>query len=188
MASGYLYCTVQIWNISTITKFRWTALTVPLLSNSKNIIKEKCTMHHIHKKKNPPTSFMCSVGAFNSKKYPKYPSTACVKLWKQLEHTLFLLTLFGGCFSPPPPPFSISVWWSYVPYVILLQVQNCFFQSWMQSHMCGNSSEGQHTITADPGFSHSVWVNSVLLCLLMLYCLLVYIGIIMVIYADILYA
>ena len=58
----------------------------------------------------------------------------------------------------------------------------------MQLHMCSNSSEGQHTITADPGLSHSLWVNSVLLCLLMLYCLLVYIGIIMVIYADILYA
>lgn len=58
----------------------------------------------------------------------------------------------------------------------------------MRPHMCGNSFEGQHTITAYPGLSHSLRVNSVLLCLLMLYCLLVYIGIIMVIYADILYA
>lgn len=48
---------------------------------------------------------MCSMGAFNSKKCPKYPPIACGKLQKQLKHTLFLFTLFGGCFSPAP--FSI---------------------------------------------------------------------------------
>lgn len=156
-----------------------------LLLNPRNAIKETYEMHHGLKIK----PHLCILwGAVKAMKYPQYPSTACVNLLKQLEHTLFLFTLFCGCFSLPPPPFSISFWWSYVPYVILLQVQNCFFQSWMQLHMCNNSSEGQRSITANPGLSRSLWVNSVLLCLLMLYCLLVYIGIIMVIYADILYA
>lgn len=61
-----------------------------------------------------------------------------------------------------------------------------FNPEWL--HMCSSSAEGQHTITVHPGLPHSLWVNSILLCLLMLYCLVVYIGIIMVIYADILYA
>lgn len=41
-------------------------------------------------------------GAVKAMKHPQYPPTACVNLLKQLEHTLFLFTLFCGCFSLPP--------------------------------------------------------------------------------------
>lgn len=52
------------------------------------------------------TSSVYPVGAINAKKYPKNPPTACVNLLKQLEHTLFLCTLFCGDFSLPPLHFQ----------------------------------------------------------------------------------
>lgn len=180
MASG---CWYWLWNISTITE-----CSVGLRWWWHCCWTRKCAMHHILKK----THLICVFcGGFQPKKISQIPTYSVCDMCKPLGTISAYpapLRIVGSLFLPAPPPCSISVWWSYVPYVILLQVQNCFFQSWMRSHMCGSSSEGQHTITADPGLSLSLRVNSVLLCLLMLYCLLVYIGIIMVIYAGILYA
>lgn len=136
--------------------FCWIALMMTLLLNSKM----QCTTYL-------KTHLICRFcGGFQPKKISQIPTYSVgnmCKPWKQSAHTLPLSALSGAISPPPPPPCSISVWWSYVPYVILLQVQN-FFQSWMRSHMCGSSSEGQHTITADPGLSLSLRVNSVLLC------------------------
>ena len=176
------------WHFHHHRMFCWIELTMTLLLNSKNIVKENVQCTSYLKKKHLICVFC---GGFQPKEISQMPTLSMCEMCKPLE-TISTCTaplhIVWSVFLPAPPPRSISVWWSYVPYVILLQVQNCFFQSWMRSHMCGSSSEGQHTITADPGLSLSLWVNSVLLCLLMLYCLLVYIGIIMVIYADILYA
>lgn len=125
------------------------------------------------------------MGALNSKEMPRiYLQCVPTSGNNDSSHCSCLLALL---FPAPSPVFNIFLMELHSICNIVTGAKLFLsIPEWL--HMLSGSAEGQHTITVHPGLPPSLWVNSILLCLLMLYCLLVYIGIIMVIYADILYA
>lgn len=96
---------------------------------------------------------MCCMGALNPKKCPTSPCSVSQPL-ETMTAPIIPLCLF--CCPSPTLLFSISFWWSYVPYVTLLQVQNWSFQSWMAAHVRAAARRPAHDYCASRPPSQSV--------------------------------
>lgn len=171
---------VQVQNRSINYTFHWTRVTNITITSYK-YLKEKREMCNIKKKE---LVMYCIVSeGQTSKKYSRRPRREFFNLWDSKNR-------FPCCFLIAPHSLPASS-------LFLLELRSIcnivtgaeLFPFWKHLHMCSDSLKASSLLLrVQASLSHCLWVNSVLLCLLMLYCLLVYIGIIMVIYADILYA